>query len=427
MRLGLVIFLLIAISVIPARRGECADDEPDSGQIDREVARLSSERWTDRRDAVDNLIQMGPPAELRLRRLVERSPSPEVRMRAQSAIRRIGGMRRTQPALVTLELEEAPAKEAFERVAEIEGAQLPTDPPELLDTLQGRVTARFKRRPYWDVVLDLCHRLNLRVRFDEGGVKLARTQEKSQESVGFSGAFLFRGQLVPWSREPGELGRSLCLEVCGEPRTEVLRVEWKVELSEATNSDGKSLLPLAESGINLGAADSHGNGGSWTIPLRRASMADTALKVMRGKVKLVLAEGEQALELPGASGDRSLAGPGPVAVSIGGMTASILRVLQTDRDYEMDVQIAVDPNQMDFDALLASMQGRFRTFDADGRELALKNVWRDGGGPMNNVRCRWGSRDDQGAIGAPFKLLWRVPTKTLVMTVPFELRGVHMR
>ena len=93
----------------------------------------------------------------------------------------------------------------------------------------------------------------------------------------------------------------------------------------------------------------------------------------------------------------------------------------------MDVQVAVDPNQVDFDALLASMQsGKFRTFDPDGRELALKNLWRDGGGPMNNIRCRWGNRD--GATpGAPFKLLWQVPTKTIVVTVPFELRDVQTR
>jgi hypothetical protein len=109
------------------------------------------------------------------------------------------------------------------------------------------------------------------------------------------------------------------------------------------------------------------------------------------------------------------------------MTASILRVLQTDKDYEMDVQIAVDPNQVDFDALLTSIQGRFRTFDADGKELALKNVWRDGGGPMNNIRCRWGNKEGQATVGAPFKLLWRVPTKTVVVTVPFELNDVRLR
>jgi hypothetical protein len=100
-------------------------------------------------------------------------------------------------------------------------------------------------------------------------------------------------------------------------------------------------------------------------------------------------------------------------------------VLQTQKDYEMDVQLAVDPTQIDFDALLASMQaGRFRTFDADGRELALKNLWRDGGGPMNNIRCRWGNTEGQPTPGAPFKLLWHVPTKTIVVTVPFELVDV---
>lgn len=425
MRVGPAIFVLIALTVIPARRGECVE-ETTASQVDREVARLSSERWRDRRDAVDKLIQIGPPAELRLRRLVGQSPSPEVRLRAQAALRHIAGVRRTQATILTLSLTDASAKDAFDQVAELEGAELLTNPPDLLGGVSAHVSARFERRTYWQVILDLCRRLNLRARFEGDGVKLAKAGQEPQESVGSSGAFLFRGRLVSWSRDPGELGRSLRLDVCGEPRAEVLRVDWKVDLSEVTDSDGRSLLPLVESGINLGAADSHGNGGSWTIPLRAVQKPDTFLKLVKGKVKLVLAEGEQTLELPGASGDRSLAGLGPVAISTGGMTASILRVLQTDKDYEMDVQIAVDPNQVDFDALLSSIQGRFRTFDADGKELALKNVWRDGGGPMNNIRCRWGSKEGQATVGAPFKLLWRVPTKTLAITVPFELKDVRM-
>lgn len=425
MRFGSLLSLVLLLGTSLPRLAACAE-EPTASQVDREVERLSSERWQDRRDAVENLIRIGPGAEIRLRHLLEQSPVPEVRIRAQAAIRQISGMRRTRAALVTLDLKQASPADAFERLAEIEGARLPTDPPDLLAALPAQVTARFDRRPYWEVVLDLCRRLNLSVRFGEGGMKLTRAGRAKGDAIGCSGAFLFWGKLVPWSQEPAELGRSLRLEVSGEPRAEVLRVDWKVELSEAIDSDGVSLLPLAESGINLGAADSHGNGGSWTIPLRRASRADAAVKVVRGKVRLVLAEARQTLELPGVSGDRSLAGPQPVTVSTGGMTASVVRVLQTDRDYEMDVQIAVDPNQMDFEALLASMRDGLRTFDADGNELALKNVWRDGGGPMNNVRCRWGGTS--GRIpGPPFKLLWQVPTTTLAITVPFELHDVQLR
>lgn len=430
-RFGVITITVAALAVFPGgvRSSVRASEPATAQQVEQQVSRLSSVRWSDRRDAVQRLIRIGPSAEFRLRRLLAGSPSPEVRIRAEAALRQIHGMRRVKPALITMELHDVSAKEALEKLAEIEGAELPADPPDLLDHCGAKMSARFDRRSYWDVLLEICRHAGLQVRCGSGGVKLGPGGDYGpQPAMASSGAFLFTARLLPWSKDPRDLGRSLRLEAYGQPRTEVLHGDWKVELTQALDQDGGSLLPVVESGINLGGAAGRPNGAAWTIPLRPAHRPDAVLKTCKGTVKLVLAEGEQTLEFPGASGDRSLAGGLPLIVSTGCMTASILRVLPEGKDYQMDVQLAVDPTQIEFDALLESMEsGRLRTFDAAGRELALKNIWRDGGGPMNNVRCRWGLPEVGAPVGPPFKLLWRAPTKTVVVTVPFELHDVKMK
>jgi len=43
-----------------------------------------------------------------------------------------------------------------------------------LATVGEQVTARYDRRPYWEVILDLCERTGLRLRCNEAGVAIVR-------------------------------------------------------------------------------------------------------------------------------------------------------------------------------------------------------------------------------------------------------------
>ena len=79
-------------------------------------------------------------------------------MRAQQVLDRIGQIRRVEPANVRLNLDRVDVRSAFERIADIEGAELPTDPPDLLTNCPGAIAPDTTGRPIgrrcWTLVAD---------------------------------------------------------------------------------------------------------------------------------------------------------------------------------------------------------------------------------------------------------------------------------
>src|SRR5437868_5197414 len=65
--------------------------EPPANRPETEgwIAQLASDDWKSRQRATDRLIELGDEALPRLSEVVARAPDPEVRTRAQSAIRQI--------------------------------------------------------------------------------------------------------------------------------------------------------------------------------------------------------------------------------------------------------------------------------------------------------------------------------------------------
>lgn len=426
----LILSALGLVALAQSAAGERVSADPQ--QVAREVANLSAEQWRDRRDAMQWLVDAGPGAELPLRRLVDRTKNPEARMRAQQVLDRIGQIRRVEPAIVRLNLDHVDVRSAFERIADIEGAELSTDPPDLLTNCPGAISARYDGQTYWQAMLDLCRRSGLELRCGPAGVTLTRkaTDGSLRDVIGCSGAFLVCGRLIPWSQNPTDLGRSARIELHAEPRAEVLRGDWHVTLNEATDQRGQSLRPLAESGINMGGGEKLADGFAWSVPLRPVTSPDTRLTRLRGSVDVLLAAEVATGQAPDHAGDRTLGGPLPINLACGAVSASVLRVVPDGPSWTMEMQVDTDPADVEWDAVMQSFgSGGLRAFDADGHELVLQNFWRAGGGPSNQVRCKWGrsSHPEQGPSGDPYKLVWRIPGKTVRVTVPFELTDVRLR
>ncbi|HEY2586515.1 MAG TPA: hypothetical protein VGI81_12190 [Tepidisphaeraceae bacterium] len=419
-------------SIAMAGAVDASARESDPVQVERFAAKLSAEQWRERRDAVAWLIHAGPSAELPLRRLVDQTRNPEARTRAERVLKRIDQIRRVEPASITLDLDHASVAAAFERLADIEGEELPTDPPDVLAHCDGTVTASYHGQTYWQAVLDLCRQTGLELRFEDRGVVLSRKGENSAgstDALSCSGVFLVRARLTRWSHEPREPGRSVRIELYAEPRAELVEGLWRATLAEATDQHGQSLRPLAESGINMGGSERLANGYAWSVPLRPVASADTRLARLRGQVDVVLAEQVVSGQAPDHAGDRTLAGPMPIHLPCGSVSASVLRVVKADASWNMEMQVDTDPAEIDWEAVMQALgSGGLRAFDADGRELVLQNFWRAGGGPSNMVRCKWGGPHDptKPQPGDPFKLVWRIPGKTVRAAVPFELKDVML-
>lgn len=400
--------------------------EANPRAIERQIGRLTDADWRTRRQAVRDLAAIGPPVEMKLRELLEGVVDPEFRVRAEETLRRVSPMRRTEPALLTLEFDDVDAAAAFKQVASMEGAALPCDPPGLLSTVTERVTAKYVGRPYWEVVLDLCERTGLRLRCNEAGVTLVRPKKpQPPRSFAVSGMFLVTPARVAGYRE---VGSGVRISVYAEPRAHVLRGDVPFTLAEAVDTAGRSFL--SEGAMNAGGA-AVVNGYSWSAGLAPTAVPDAVIARCRGTARVVVAERFQTLEAPGFSSPKALTDPLPIHFSTGGVSASILRILNTGGgEYEMHVQLATDPAEVDWDALLFSIRaGGMRAFDVQGRELKLDAAQCDGGGPANNLRCHWSPRaaGSSRLAGQPFKLVWQVPSRTVKVAVPFVLRDVKLQ
>jgi hypothetical protein len=423
-RRAAIVPVLIVLCQHWAAASQFPDFDPQA--IDRAIAQLSSDDWHRRRDAVRELARLGPQVEARLDDLLDGPLTPELRLRIREARRLVDPMRRIEPTLITLNLRDADAKTAFDQVAWQQGAALPCEPRGLLNSLDASVTANFVRRPYWDVILELCRQTGLRLRCNEAGVTLVRATASAarRETFAVNGLFLVTPSRL---RSVGEVGPGLRISIYAEPRACVLRSDAPLTVSEAVDRRGRSLI--SESALNAGGA-SLSNGYCWSAGLSPMALPDSVLSDFRGTAQLILAESMQTFEAPGASTEKSLTDPMPIQFSAGSVSMSILRIVESGGEYLMDMRLATDPAEVDWAGLMFSLDaGGLRAFDIDGRELQLVHVQHDGAAPADNIRVRWQSRISAATrpTSEPFKLIWRFPAKTVHVTVPFELKDVKLR
>ncbi len=399
--------------------------EPDTATIERCMAQMTQENWRLRRNAVHQLIEIGPPVEALLRDQLAKNPSPEFRLRANDVLRRVDPMRRIEPALISLDFANADATTALDRLARIEGAPLPADPPTLLDQIAERITAHFDHRPYWEIVLEICRQADLRLRCNESGVVLVRPKKPlPPRRFAVSGMFLVTPTWMPGFKE---IGPGMRISVYAEPRARILRGDSPFTLTEAVDTAGRSCL--SESSLNAGGM-SITNGYSWSAGLASAVVPGSTLVRCRGTARVIAAETFQILDVPGVASSKSLADPMPIRLSAGGVSASIVRIIKAGDEYQMDIQIYTDPAEVDWNALMFSVRsGGMKAFDVQGRELSLNAVLSDGAGPSNLLRCRWGigAKRSKVSAGEPFSLKWQIPARTIRLAVPFELNDVILK
>ena len=388
---------------ISLRQSQFADPDPLS--IDRAIDGLSASNWRERRQAVKQLVKIGPAAQRRLESLIESPVAPETRLRDEAALTQIIPQRRIEPALITREFVNANIADTFDRVAEIEGASLRCEPPDLIRNIKHPITVRYDHELYWNVMLDLCRRSGLRLRCDERGVTIIRAGPKAKfDRFDVNGVLLIT---VPQSINGHP--DSPHLAVIAEPRARLLHGRG-LQLKDGSTSPGENLT----------------NGFWW--PIQHGS--STPATSVSGMVDVLLAESQPTLEAPGASSRRTLGGPVPLDLSAGGVSVSVMRVIHSQANYDIDLQLSIDPAEVNWDALLFSMRtGGLRIYDVDERELAFINLSCNGVGPVNNVRVVMSPQPSAQipATQRPYKLVWDLPAKTVAKKFAFELTDLPPR
>src|SRR5438552_5736350 len=100
---------------------------------DQLLQALAGPDWRQRRQAIHEIIELGPQADARVADLLKRSLGQEQRKNVELALQLIRDNRLFGPSLITLHVKDSPATNVFALIAAQCGAPLPSSPPDLLN------------------------------------------------------------------------------------------------------------------------------------------------------------------------------------------------------------------------------------------------------------------------------------------------------
>jgi hypothetical protein len=445
-----------AVVLLVAALAAAADEPagPDAQKVlDAQIARLASDSWKQRKEATEALVALGEIALPRLRQLAEQTDDGEVRARAAAAVARIEEAGRIGMTRLTLRLDDVPARDAVAEIARQARAPIPTDPPDLLTGKSSpAVSLRADRRPYWDLMQDLCRQTGLEVTLvtrqnREIGLGLARgTAEWMDKPIALGGPLLIRADhlertsglhLKPPLAASGDF--SISLTVFAEPKLKVLDYSDVLKLEEAVDDQGNSLIPPDANDLAANV-DTFGNGrdgptSRWGVSagLHYPKNPGTKITRLRASVNCQVQTRAATLEAP-------VAGARNVSRTVEGLRVVIKSIdanrceVSAFRDARDDAEwYAVRMQLFAGDARLVDASGRVvaraagapdSDEGADGQRVDLRfRFTRDGVGDGSSKE-KEGPRPSAAAEAHRF--VWEIPVESRRLVVPFEFRDLPM-
>src|SRR5688500_15615269 len=165
----------------------------EAAQLDALVKQLSHDDWKTREKAQEELARFGAGTAPRLKELLTTTKDPDLRGRVEGVLKQIEVNDASGPTFVTLHRSDAAPALAFDELARQASAKLETQPPAVLqrDDLP-RVTIHVDRKPFWEVLRQLCATCNLRPERSGGGRLLLSADDGSwaRQPASISGPFL---------------------------------------------------------------------------------------------------------------------------------------------------------------------------------------------------------------------------------------------
>jgi len=326
--LGANLMLMVLLGQVPA-----AGPDRDPAAL---VAQLGAARYADRQAAAEALERIGRPA-LPALRTARKARDLEVRTRAWSLAQKIEGALLTQPTRVRLEFENTPLTEVTKALSRQTGFKLALYPSNLPKWRFQRVTLhRSQPVDFWKAVDQLCDAAGLQYSstmhgFGEREPVFSLTDGSQRALMPISDHGPFRVSLLgvhyernlsyvhndgisnlpppgprpaapePAPRDPGSPPRLqpsrneqfiAQLVVAAEPRLTLTYQHGSLQLIEAIDERGSSLIPAGKGGPALRTAAYFGmmNGPvvQIAVPLHRPSGAGETIKKLRGNIPLTV-------------------------------------------------------------------------------------------------------------------------------------------
>jgi len=387
---------------------------------------LSHADWQKRRDAVHQLIGLGPDADATLRELLHRNLDNEQRKNVSLALQLIQDNRLFGASPITLHVKDAPVADVMAEIERQCLAPLPSYPSALFkQSTWGKLTMNVDRVPLWDVMRDLGNRLNIDYLSDSQELRISRGPMRLPAGTITSGAFLLTVRAEGMRR-----GMSLELAVYPEPKLNVIRTV-DLKLDRATDDQGNPLTPMTGRGGMRGGGRGFGRFGM-TTRQNGPRLVSGIFQKPADSEKIAQLRGEVTVCVAGAATLWEVNDPlnsAAVTRTVDGIPITIESLGAAGEGYVLRTSIpfgwsSTDVQQSEVKDL---MRRGLRLLDAQGRPLKLgtpDNSPGDSGSTDITVIFTPDASGAGGKTGRPAKLVWEVPEGVRELVVPFDFKNV---
>ena len=451
--------------VTPAAEAPAAADTADL------LRRFASDDWKQRRAAEQDLVRLGQQGRPVIEDLLKRVDDVGTRARLEGALRQIEELRRSGTSFITLHLKDATPGQVVEEIAKQAYAPIRLQPENLFDAdPAGNGRKRdvdLDRVPFWQAVQQFAADHGLVFIPGERGLQLSRAGAgRGGQAAGpavIDGPFLVvanalnRNLNLPLAANalaqpaqppapPGQPAAAAAAAAAAppqvhenfgvqfsafaEPKLAVLRCDSVVNVEEATDDNGNSLV--AEPGRQFGGGYYNGGSGVWSLHARLRYPPKNAGKTitrLRGSVTFLLQTASQSIEIADILNVKPQQPQvfGGVQLTVSGMTKA------PEGHYDLKLSVGHDVlQQLSWGGVQQSMQTDLKVLDADGRPLSRRGMSTRGDNDRIeftlhfNAGRRGNGGNGQGETGPPAKLVWQIPTETKQRVVRFEFKDLPM-
>ncbi|MFI5378492.1 MAG: HEAT repeat domain-containing protein [Tepidisphaerales bacterium] len=418
--------------------------QPSAAQIEPLIKQLGDENFRARQEARDKLVDIGDAAKPFLNKLLAETKDPEVRSRAESALREISRRSPTEPTLVSLHLKNAPMNLALGELSQQIGADINTWPPGNFGGAQKTVTVDADRQPFWEVARTLCAQSGWgperygagrgALTFSPNGGNWGKRPAIMQGQFMVMAANVQRHETLDFG-DPNNPSRqySLYVQLLADPKMRIVRANSNIEVSRAVDEKGNSLVVKQDGFMGYNS----GNQNPWFWELQ----APLQLRPDIGK-KLVDFKGIARLTAQTKTERWEFDNPLKVKneqkkLQNDTVTLTIKSVNANNNGVEVQIGISIksklnlnifgraeQPNPMTDYSLL---QQNIKLVDAKGRSYQQMGGGGGGGSTNWDYSFNFGPHDINGqALGEPAKLVWELPIEMKEIPVPVEFKDLPL-
>lgn len=395
------------------------------------LRQLGDSDWHVRQQAQERLVRAGEEAKPFIQALVEKATNDEARKNVQAALQEIDDNRRIGPSYLTLHFKNAPAAEVFAEISRQCFTPLLTAPENLFQQESfPTVTVNVDHQPFWAVVPGICKQLGVDFRHFQGGMRLMRSGGMQADGISHvEGPFLVTATQISFSRtrsfaaktEQTQFGMQIA--VYPEPKLNVLRGSGSIQVEQAIDSNGNSLLPEGAS-VNRMWGGFMGFGG-WSLyaPLHYPKNAGSRIARFKGSTGFVIQVESQKVQIP------DLANFQPTTRFIYNMPVSFDGFKKEGDIWRLRLRVN-QPNfgGSEWQQFMEGVQNRLQVLDAGGNALDHRGMSTSSNNAEMDMSLDFArSNGPTGQLsGDPVRLAWEVPTKTRELTVPIEFKDLPL-